>query len=172
MKNIHYAGLMGILLFSFIGCKKDNGNLTIYLKDAASTYNQVNVEIKQVQCHLSSKKKSKSGWYDLQTNAGIYDLIKLQNVKALLAQGTSLPVNSEVTEIRLILGTNNSVVVNGTTYPLIVPSGSQSGLKIIGKELKEGDPLTITIDFDANSSVVYNNGQYVLQPVLKVDDSI
>ena len=72
-------------------------------------------------------------------------------------------------EIRLILGSNNNVVVDGETHSLKVPSGQQSGYKIkLGEPLHSGEVLDLTIEFDAEKSVkVTGNGQYMLQPVLK-----
>jgi hypothetical protein len=60
---------------------------------------------------------------------GIYDLLKLSNgVEKLIATDT-LEI-SKVQQIRLILGTRNTVVLDGITYPLSTPSAEQSGLKL------------------------------------------
>jgi hypothetical protein len=72
-------------------------------------------------------------------------------------------------EIRLVLGNDSDVVVNGETHSLKVPSGQQSGYKIKfgGERLDSGEILDLTIEFDAEKSVhVTGNGQYMLKPVL------
>jgi hypothetical protein len=47
---------------------------------------------------------------------GIYDLLKLSRCGKIIATDT-LEI-SKVQQIRLILGTRNTVVLDGTTYPL------------------------------------------------------
>ena len=70
-----------------------------------------------------------SAWISLNTNAKVYNLLSLQNgVQTVLATG-DLPTGM-VKKIRLILGSDNSIVVNSVTFPLNIPSGSESGLKI------------------------------------------
>ncbi|MFP3264191.1 MAG: DUF4382 domain-containing protein, partial [Nitrososphaeria archaeon] len=60
------------------------------------------------------------GW--IYANAsGSVDLLALQNLSVVLAQ-VSVPANATVNEVRLYI-TNASIVVNGTEYPLMLPSG-------------------------------------------------
>jgi hypothetical protein len=60
------------------------------------------------------------GW--IYANAsGSVDLLALQNLSVVLAQ-VSVPANATVNEVRLYV-TNASIVVNGTEYPLMLPSG-------------------------------------------------
>jgi len=70
--------------------------------------------------------------------------------------------------VRLILGDSNSIKVNDTTFPLSIPSGAESGLKI-----KVNQPLepfqTLIVDFDAGLSVnQIDSSTYKLNPVLKL----
>ena len=71
--------------------------------------------------------------------------------------------------MRLILGNNNSVVINGQSYPLATPSSMQSGLKFnIHATLTGGIVYRLWIDFDAGSSIVTTgNGGYILKPVIR-----
>lgn len=64
-----------------------------------------------------------------------------------------------------------------TPVPLFVPSGSQSGLKLIqGFTVPEGGVQALTVDFDLRHSVVKPNGvdAYSLKPVLRLveDDQV
>ena len=54
-------------------------------------------------------------------------------------------------------------------YPLTIPSGSESGLKVkVGRNLKDGSD-EFTVDFDAALSVHQTGqGSYMLKPVLKL----
>lgn len=151
-----------------VACSKENNKSTtlkVRMTDAPLDADSVNVEILQVNANF---RNDSSGWVMLNTNAGIYDLLGLQNgVDTLLAVGT-IPSNA-VQEIRFVLGTANTIVVNGISYPLTIPSGAESGLKLkINKQLN-GSIDSILIDFDAALSVHQTGtGDYQLRPVLKI----
>ncbi len=170
-KLIIIAGVaLSVLIFIITACQKSNnesGNtyLKVRLTDSPFDASEVNVEILNVRVNF---RNDSTGWVDLATNAGIYNLLDLQNgVDTLLAQGP-VPSN-DVKEVRLILGTQNSIVIDSVSHPMMVPSGSQSGLKIkIGRQLNVGLDSLI-VDFDAGLSVVRTgNNNYILKPVLKV----
>lgn len=173
MRKVFYslAIVAGISAITLIACQKENkdGNgsttLKVRLTDAPILADSVNVEILQVRVNFRSDS---TGWVDLTTNAGIYDLLGLQNgVDTLLAVGT-IPSNS-VKEIRLVLGSANSIVVAGVNYPLTIPSGSESGLKLKVNKQLNGSLDSLLIDFDAALSIHQTGlGDYKLKPVLKI----
>lgn len=112
-----------------------------------------------------------SHWFTLNAFTGFYDLLKLRNnVAVVLAKTRGLPVG-KVTQLRLILGTGNNVVVNGITYPLTVPGGFSTGIKILVREVLNlnSSDLSIVLDFNADKSIVQNDdGKYILKPVIKI----
>lgn len=63
---------------------------------------------------------------------------------------------------------NNSVEVGGVNYPLTVPSGAESGLKIKLNKSVNMPQETVVIDFDALLSIKQENGSYKLRPVIVV----
>ena len=163
--------IVSVSAFVLIACQKDATNdsgsttLKVRLTDAPINADSVNVDIRQVRVNF---RQDSTGWVDLNTNAGIYDLLGLQNgVDTLLAVGT-IPSNS-VKEIRFVLGTANTIVVNGVSYPLTIPSGSESGLKLKINKTLNGPIDSILIDFDAALSIHQTGqGDYKLKPVLKI----
>jgi len=175
MKIIKFSVLMLIASsVVIIACHKENSNesgnqaatLRVKMTDAPASYDEVNIDLKEVRVHFRDSADS-AGWVSLPTNAGIYDLLGLQNgVDTLIAQG-SVPMGT-VKEIRFVLGDSNSIVVNGQPHPLTIPSGSSSGLKIkVGKKIATNLD-SLLIDFDAALSVKEQNGNYKLMPVLKL----
>jgi hypothetical protein len=78
-----------------------------------------------------------------------------------------------IEQIRLILGSDNTVMVDGVVYPLSTPSAQQSGLKLqVHKTFEPGVDYSLTLDFDALQSVVVKgNGNYQLKPVIRVIDN-
>jgi len=98
-------------------------------------------------------------------------LLTLQNdVTTTLAGNVTVPVG-KVSQIRLLLGTNNSVTKLTGTFPLKIPSGSESGLKInMHEDIAPNNHLVVVLDFDAALSVVQERADsYSLKPVIKVE---
>lgn len=167
--------IFSALLFSavmvMISCSKDNtqktSTLNVRLTDAPVAYEQVNVDIREVRVKFSDDSTS-NGWVTLTTFPGIYNLLALQNgVDTLL--GTGVFPTQVVKEIRFVLGPNNTIKDAGIVYPLTIPSGSESGLKIKINKSLNATLETIIIDFDAALSVTKEgNGDYKLRPVLKI----
>ncbi len=163
------AAIFSTLYFS---CSKDESNgsgsttMKIRLTDKPFAADSVNVDIRQVRVNFTDD--TVNGWVDLATYAGVYDLLGLQaGVDTLLAVGT-VPT-STLKEIRFVLGSNNSIVVAGVNYPLTIPSGSESGLKIKVNKKLNGTLETLLIDFDAALSIHQTGqGNYQLRPVLRI----
>jgi hypothetical protein len=170
VKFLTLSLIVTVAIVSFYACKKDaeKSTLQIRLTDAPTALQEVNVDIKEVRVKFSDDTLSDKGWIVMATNAKVYNLLALQNGVDTLLATASLPTDV-VKEIRLVLGSNNSVKDNGVVYPLTIPSGSESGLKIkVNKKL--GATLeTLIIDFDAALSVKQEGvGEYKLRPVLKI----
>jgi hypothetical protein len=174
MKTVSWIFLVTSICASlvFVACQKevDSGGsgtttLRINLTDMPLDADSVNIDIQQVRVNF---KNDTVDWIDLNTIAGIYDLLGLQNgVDTLLAVGT-VPTDT-LGEIRFVLGPNNSIVVNGVNYPLTVPSGAESGLKIKVDKRLNGTLDSLLIDFDAALSVHQTGtGEYMLRPVLRI----
>ena len=156
----------------FISCSKDNNQgtstLNVRLTDNPTVYEEVNVDIREVRVKFSDDTLSNSGWVTLTTYPGIYNLLAYQNgVDTLL--GTGVFPTQVVKEIRFVLGPNNTIKDAGVVYPLTIPSGSESGLKIKVNKALNATLETIIIDFDAALSVTKEGtGDYKLRPVLRI----
>jgi Domain of unknown function (DUF4382) len=170
MRKIVFATLLLALLVGFYACSKNSeqATLQVRLTDNPTGLREVNVDIQQVRIKFSDDSLSNDGWVDMATNARIYNLLGLQNgVDTLLATG-SFPTDV-VKEIRLILGPNNTVKDSlNVVYPLVIPSGSESGLKIKVNKKLNANVQTLLIDFDAALSIKKEASGYKLRPVLKI----
>jgi len=153
-------------------CKKDaTSRLTVYLTDAPAEYNEVNIEVVGVQVKASSDP-GEGGWttMPMPVSPAIYNVLEFANGMEALLSTFELPAG-KISQLRLILGQNNSIVVNGVSsaLPLEVPSGSESGLKFnIHADLIGGVEYKLWIDFDVLHSIVDNGaGSYILKPVIR-----
>lgn len=171
MKTIIKITALFILFLGMTACHKDGSSyMRVKMKDVPGDYEKVLVDIQRVEVHFSSENDS-SKWMELQTNAGIYDLLTLQNgITTILANDTELPSGS-INQLRLILGTNNAVVIDSIAYPLKTPSAQQSGLKLnINAFLESNKSYDVLIDFDAEKSIVLEgNGTFLLKPKITVE---
>ncbi len=150
----------------YLSCSKDktgSTTLRVNMTDKPVAADSVNVDIQQVRVNFNNDTM---GWVNLNTHAGVYNLLGLQNgVDTLLAVGT-VPTNV-LNEIRFVLGTNNTIVVNGVSHPLTIPSGAESGLKIKVNRQLNATLDSLLIDFNASLSISQNGaGDYILRPVL------
>jgi hypothetical protein len=155
-----------VLSMTFVACKKESRTSTLHVRltDAPADWDEVNIDLKEVKVNFNNDT---AGWVSLQTKDTIYNLLGLQNgLDTLIAQGT-FPTNT-LNEVRLVLGDNNTIKANGQVYPLTIPSGSASGLKIKVRKKLDATLETIVLDFDAGASVTEEQDGYKLRPVITV----
>ncbi|MDD2307100.1 MAG: DUF4382 domain-containing protein [Prolixibacteraceae bacterium] len=173
LKKIMYVTLVGLLVVQLTSCDKETTNdnqkakLTVRMTDAPANYEAVMVDVQGVEVTGNGGSAVM-----LNTTAKVYNLLELSNgVNALIATGD---LNAgAVSQIRLILGTNNSVKVAGVVYPLTTPSAMQSGLKLqVNKTFEAGVEYSMLLDFDASQSIVLTgNNEYQLKPVIRTIDT-
>jgi hypothetical protein len=144
------------------------GQLKMTMVDAPAAYNEVNIVVTRVEVHIADSD-SNSGWFVINDNATTYDLLTLRNGASVILGNNSLDAG-HYTQIRLIIGTGSNVVVDGITYPLEIPGGEQSGVKLNHQfEIQSGLIYELLLDFDADRSIVpTGNGQYKLKPVIRL----
>ncbi len=170
------ALVAAVALLALVGCSArptstttaTTGTVRIRMTDAPGPYDAVNLVVNQVAIHRESAD-SLSGWEILSDRAATYDLMKLRNgLFTTLAEG--LAPAGHYTQVRLKLGPGSNVVVGGVTYPLTVPSGLQSGYKLVGEfDVPASGLLELALDFDAARSIHRTgNGRYMLAPTCRV----
>ena len=169
----YLAALIIIAVVVFVSCSKENSSgtsiLQIRLTDGPTNLAEVNVDIREINVKFSDDTSGSKGWVTMPTNAGVYNLLGLQNGVDTLLASLVLPKDT-VKEIRFVLGPNNTVKdTTGAIFPLVIPSGAQSGLKIKVSKKLAASLETLLIDFDAALSVKKEgNADYKLRPVLKI----
>jgi len=170
LKKIVYAIFLSLLVFLMPACKKDTAekaHLSVHMTDAPGNYDAVMVDVQGVEVTGNGGTT-----VIFNTNTGIYNLLDFSNgLDTLIATG-EIDAGA-ISQIRLLLGTNNSVVVDNVVYPLSTPSAMQSGLKLqVHQTFEAGIAYSILLDFDANQSIVAKgNGEYQLKPVIRTIDA-
>jgi hypothetical protein len=162
------AGVLVAACMLAASCGKDASPenpayLDILLTDTAGVYDSVVVDVQSVEI-----KPGQGASVTRPALPGLLNLPDLANGRDTLLAAGEVPAG-HISQVRLILGSNNYVVIGGTRYPLTTPSAQQSGLKLnIDAAFLPGVQYTLLLDFDAARSVVATgSGSYMLKPVIR-----
>jgi hypothetical protein len=185
-----------LFLFFVTACNNEDDNLSkgetariqLKLTDApALEYDEVNIDIQGVKVGVAEEyfytddpyleegdeDDADEGddvvWVDLKvSNPGLYNLLDYRNGETVLLAGGDIPAG-KISQVRLILGEESNVVIDGELYSLQTPSAQTSGLKFnLHDVLQPNMMYSFVIDFDASSSVVETgNNKYILKPVIR-----
>ena len=177
--------MVALLLFAILGFQscsdatekpEKTSRLQLKLVDAPGDYQEVNVEIIDV---LYNSTEDDGGWTSITPDDFtpiIVDLTELIAGNELLLSDVLVP-SGMLKQIRLVLGNDNTLVIEGETevINLDTPSAQQSGLKLkINTELEPGYSYTFILDWDVQKSIVKagNSGKYILKPVIRVNAEV
>lgn len=170
MKKLLLALPVLVSLLIFASCQKNDGNgntqLKVRMTDVPFNAQEVNIDIREVRVNFSNNDTS--SWQTLTTNARIYNLLTLQNGRDTIVAASSVPAGT-VNQIRFLLGPNNTIKIKDVVYPLTIPSGEESGLKVnVGRALREGTD-SLLFDFNADLSIHQTGtASYKLRPVINL----
>ncbi|MDO7875168.1 DUF4382 domain-containing protein [Hymenobacter sp. ASUV-10] len=168
-----------LALLGLASCSKDSSDDTsgagmskfeVRLTDAPGDYAAVNIDVQQVQVHVTDGD-DEAGWQTLPLiRPGVYNIMDYTNGNSVGLVSADFPAG-KISQIRLILGPNNTLVLrDGTVKALTTPSAQQSGLKLkIDATLVRDVTYQLLLDFDVAKSIVKrgNSGQYNLKPVIR-----
>src|SRR6187399_3134403 len=132
MKNFRLQTLgtfaMALMSLAFFNCSDNDDSSTgtstgtsklmIKMTDAPGDYDEVNIEVLDVLIKNNSDEGEK-GWVsvgnpDMVGEGKIYDLLKLTGGANIMLTDSLIPAG-HLGQIRLLLGNENTVVVDGTT---------------------------------------------------------
>lgn len=178
------CGLLGFVM----GCFTQTGTLKINLTDQPAAYDQVYITFSEISVHRGENQdatteqkddtdadQDDNNWISVSTEEQGFDLLSLQNGKFDLLASANLPAGI-YTQIRLKIVEGDAqnpktyVQIGGQKFPLTIPSGTSSGLKLIHNfKVETGTATVLYLDFDAEKSVnKTGNGQYKLKPTIAV----
>ncbi|GAB2761770.1 DUF4382 domain-containing protein [Salinimicrobium soli] len=179
MKKYQLFVMCLALTAGLFSCSKDDSansegtaKVAVKLTDAPGEYAEVWVDVQDVLIKTTVEGSEEEGWESIgNVKPDVINLLELTGgVTELLAE-SEVPAGF-IHQMRLVLGTNNSIVLekDGPHMVLNTPSGQQSGLKLnIDQELQADAEYIFTLDFDVDKSVVQTTeGAYNLKPVIRV----
>ena len=173
-RNMYGLLLLGALFGAYSCSDSSNGGtgtdepipVAFYLTDAPATgYKSVTVDVQSMSYSIDS-----ATWRQVPITPTRIDLMRLTNGTDTLLSNLVLNAGERVGQIRLVLGSNNTVTLsNGQVLALDTPSAQQSGLKVNVQSTADATSgYKVVVDFDAARSIVARgNGTYLLKPVLR-----
>lgn len=179
--GLHALGIftMALMSLSLFSCDENDdqdqntSRLMVRMSDAPGDYDEVNIEVLDVMIKANSDTGDE-GWISIgdKTQVGegkIYDLLKLTGGTNIMLTDSLVPSGS-LGQIRLLLGDENTVVIDGERFALTTPSAQQSGLKLqVNQTLIGGTTYEFLLDFDVDKSIVTTgSSKYILKPVIRV----
>jgi hypothetical protein len=173
LRNTISAFAASTILFSSCSNDESMSRIRIVMVDAPADYQEVNVEVEDILIHTETEAgEAADGWVSVitaESKGKIYNLLDLVNGEEALLADTEFPTG-KLSQIRLVLGDDNTLKINDQIIPLSTPSAQQSGLKLqVNQNLQEEFTYNFILDFDAAQSVVATGAanKYNLKPVIK-----
>lgn len=202
-KTLMGAGVLAALLsFVFIACKKNvtpiassssPRQVALYLTDDPCQYDSVFIDIQYVEIKVDTSGHMNddhfeddqndheedhhhgdeySSWDTLAIRPGVYNILNLRNGIDTLLGTVNIPAG-KIRRIRITLGTNNTLVISGVSYPLqqIDGSGKYEYVKVHQEDEDNHfhpGQTSMWLDFNVCKSIISHNGNYYLKPFLSI----
>src|SRR3989304_7548866 len=169
IKDIFSKGLIILAIFSLglTGCGASNetsnetggtGTLNLRITDSPfliDLIEEATVTISKISIHVSDSPEVTSGFITMTLDQPkTFDLLKLQGGVTDSLISASIPAGT-YNQIRLFVDSASVKLDGGVVFPLEIPSGSQSGIKIFPKPsiIVDGGLTTdLVLDFDVSRS--------------------
>ena len=147
--------------------KSSTGTVRVSMTDAPADFDSVILVVREVSVHREGPDGS--GWTSFTPDSSRYDLLQLRN-GVFAGLGEALVDAGHYTQVRLLLDPGSYVVENGVRRDIVIPSGMQSGYKLVGEfDVPAGGTVDLGLDFDAARSFhETGSGKLMLQPTCKV----
>ncbi|MBN8687728.1 MAG: DUF4382 domain-containing protein [Chitinophagales bacterium] len=187
MKNKSIFFFFTVLVVSVImySCQKETTGssnpdkphtVRIFLTDHQTpVFDSVFIDLQALQVKLEDDSLPNDGWVSLSIRPGVYNILRFRNGLDTLFSNGTLP-NARVKKVKLVLGTQNSVMKDGQSFPLRVKSEDReviANLDDSNFDISNGQVM-FWIDFDAGNSIQVdnsgsgNNNGYRLKSQIKI----
>jgi hypothetical protein len=118
-----------------------------------------------------SRGDASGGWMTVAIHPGVYDILQFRNGLDTLFATTTFDAAKALKKVRITLGTNNSVVLNGASSPLTL-NGNDNFIVVKIDEsavaVNSGALTNFWVDIDAGRSIRQHGGIFELKPSVKV----
>jgi hypothetical protein len=96
----------------------------------------------------------------------LVDLVQLAKTKNFSSLGFTKLAGGLYTEVRLYISNGKATLVDGSTKTLLIPGRANIVRVVEPFTIVSGKTTTLSLDFDANNSVIKAGDNYLLKPVV------
>jgi hypothetical protein len=170
------ALIFAAVTISFFSCQKEvslagdtdipagKSQLQVMLTDDPSQiFDSIFIDIKRIEVKVKDSTGAEH-WDSLTITPGVYNILRFRNgLDTLIATG-NIP-NGRIEKIRITLGTNNYVMLNGVQMPLFMNSSDAVIIIDINDSVDRIGVrrFKIWLDFDGHGSIRLHNGHLELK---------
>jgi hypothetical protein len=196
MKSIKLFSLaalcVGAAVVIFSACQKSASasssvpagqqKFNMYLTDDPVNFQAVNIDIKAILVLVKTDSCSRAGfvgqdstfpcyhWDSLHITPGVYNILNFQNGLDTMFSSTLLEAG-HILRIRVVLGSDNSVVADSTTFSLDLLWGNTVDVAVNTNALQQLDASSFEtwLDFDAGHSIIeVEHHHFALKPCIRL----
>ncbi len=168
--SVNLAGILAVSVLIFYSCQKELNSssdvlnkphkASIYLTDHQTpVFDSVFIDLQALEVKLSGDSLPHGGWITMNIRPGVYNILKFRNgIDTLFATG--ILTNARINKIRLTLGTRNTVMKDGQSFPLPIKDEDKQvvlNLAVSNFEINTPGSVRFWIDFDAARSIQIDN---------------
>ncbi|HTI08248.1 MAG TPA: DUF4382 domain-containing protein [Puia sp.] len=196
--GLRFALMLTTVLLATLSCQKNNSKtngsagqhaVSIFLTDGPSlSFDHVFIDIQKLEIKAEDsledaqerngdggdddrdrQGETSGGWMSLPIRSGIYDILQFRNgLDTVLGSGSFSSLRT-IRKVRLTLGNNNSVVVNGVSTPLVIGGNDNIVVIKFSDDFLSDNPADIrfSLDLDAGRSIRLHGDRLELKPEVK-----
>ncbi len=180
---------LAVLFICLIGCSDSQspgtatGTLRVHLVDAPpfiGTVESLEVVFAEVRVHRSDRAENEDGGWitvlpgTLPIAERTFDLLRLVDGVFVTLGEVELTAGT-YTQVRIML-VSATLTIDGSPQNLFIPSGFQSGIKLVGTFTINPDAITdLTVDFDVARSLHEappGSGNFILRPTIRLVQTV
>jgi hypothetical protein len=169
-----------LFLVCFASCSKEDLNnvdvtsITVNLKSTTAEHDKVFIDIEDVQFKIKENGNETDAWLSLNTiNQGTHNACDLNEDSVLMLVDHIEIESTFIHEIRLVLGDNNFIDVNGLLMSLDVTSlGNATPSNLIRTQLQSNRSYEFIIDIDIDESISFNEDENMMVLIPKLYTAI
>lgn len=153
------------------GVTPDPGMLKLYIDpQPIPGIESLELHVSRIDVVLTSEPDGPEEVLTISDTPTTIAMVGLQGLTPNLVGLFQVPKDGFIKQIRLIIG-DGTAKINGVEMPVKIPSGPQTGEKIISAdtiiEIREPNITSVTTRVDVEKSLIQINNQVIMKPVLR-----
>ncbi len=162
--------LFCILVLATSCSKEDSHNeqgamVSVKIKGASDDVSQILLDIEEVQLLVGDNEFDSNSWISLDmATTGIYNLSQYADESELLLVDNTLIAAGQIKKIKLILGVENSIMINNEKKNLVSYNTELASSNIVSTTLQANKGYEFVMEFEADNSIIMSESEIGFEP--------